>query len=220
LRLIVFDMDGTLIDTHGLIAENAIAAFKAAGLPEPTSADIRGIIGLSLPVAVATLSGSDDRAFVDRVVEDYKHRYRVSLDLAADREPLFPGALEALDALRDEPDTLVGLATGKGLTGVERILDKHGIADRFVTLQTPDHNPSKPHPGMLLRAMEQTGVGPDRTLMVGDTIFDIELAVNAGVSSIGVSWGYHEVEDLKTAGATRLIDRYDQLVPAVKEMLP
>jgi phosphoglycolate phosphatase len=220
LRLIVFDMDGTLIDTHGLIAENAIAAFKAAGLPEPTSADIRGIIGLSLPVAVATLSGSDDRAFVDRVVEDYKHRYRVSLDLAADREPLFPGALEALDALREEPDTLVGLATGKGLAGVERILNKHGIADRFVTLQTPDHNPSKPHPGMLLRAMEQTGVGPDRTLMVGDTIFDIELAVNAGVSSIGVSWGYHEVEDLKTAGATRLIDRYDQLVPVVKEMLP
>jgi phosphoglycolate phosphatase len=219
LRLVVFDMDGTLIDTHALIAEHMAAAFKGAELPEPTGADIRAIIGLSLPVAVAQLSRNDDPAFVERLVEDYKHRYRVSLDLAADREPLFPGAISALDTLRDEPDTLVGLATGKGLAGVERILDKHGIADRFVTLQTPDHNPSKPHPGMLLRAMEQTGVSPDRTVMVGDTIFDIELAVNAGVASIGVSWGDHEVEDLAAAGATRLIDRYDQLVPTVKEIL-
>ncbi len=219
MRLIVFDMDGTLIDTHALISEHMVAAFGSAGLPEPSPTDIRAIIGLSLPVAVGRLSGSEDPAFVDRLVEDYKHRYRVSLDLAADREPLFPGARDALDQLRNQPDTLIGLATGKGLAGAERILQKHGLAGHFVTLQTPDHNPSKPHPGMLLRAMKETGVGPQDTVMVGDTIFDIELAVNAGVSSIGVSWGYHEVEDLKAAGATRMIDRFGQLVPAVTEVL-
>jgi phosphoglycolate phosphatase len=219
LPLIVFDMDGTLIDTHGLIAEHMATAFSGNGLPEPTPADVRQIIGLSLPVAIARLAKSDDAPFLDRLVESYRTAYRESLEHNSDREPLFPGAREALDRLRNSPATLLGIATGKGLAGVHRILGNHALAAHFVTLQTPDHNPSKPDPSMLLRAMAETGMGPNETIMVGDTVFDIELAVNAGCQSVGVTWGYHDPADLLRAGAGAMIDSYDELDAALIRVL-
>lgn len=219
MPLIVFDMDGTLIDTHGLIAEHMATAFAGNGLPEPTPAEVRQIIGLSLPVAIARLAKSDDAPFVDRLVETYKTAYRESLEHNADREPLFPGAREALDRLRNSPATLLGIATGKGLAGVHRILGNHALTGHFVTLQTPDHNPSKPDPSMLLRAMAETGMGPNETIMVGDTVFDIELAVNAGCQSVGVTWGYHDPGDLVRAGAGAMIDSYDELDAALIRVL-
>jgi phosphoglycolate phosphatase len=219
LPLIVFDMDGTLIDTHGLIAEHMATAFAGHGLPEPSPADVRKIIGLSLPVAIGRLAQSDDVLVVDRLVESYRTAYRESLELHADREPLYPGARDALDRLRKNPATLLGIATGKGLAGVHRILGNHGLSGHFVTLQTPDHNPSKPDPSMLLRAMAETGASPNETIMVGDTVFDIELAVNAGCQSIGVTWGYHDPGDLLRAGAGAMIDSYDELDAAVVRVL-
>lgn len=215
----MFDMDGTLIDTHGLIAEHMAGAFTAAGLPEPTPTDIRGIIGLTLATAVARLAGSTDVALVDRVADDYKHRYRASLDLAPDREPLFPGAREVVDRLRAQSGTVLGIATGKGLGGATRILALHQLTGHFATVQTPDHNPGKPHPGMLHRAMKEMGATPAETLMIGDTVFDIELAANAGVRSIGVEWGYHEPKDLVAAGAARLVRSYDELEAAIDTVL-
>lgn len=219
MPLIVFDMDGTLIDTHGLIAEHMATAFSSNGLPEPTPADVRQIIGLSLPVAISRLANSADAVVVDRLVDSYKTAYRESLEHHTDREPLFPGAREALDRLRNSPATLLGIATGKGLSGVHRILGNHGLTSHFVTLQTPDHNPSKPDPGMLLRAMAETGMGPNETIMVGDTVFDIELAVNAGCQSVGVTWGYHDPGDLVRAGAGAMIDSYDELDAALIRVL-
>lgn len=219
MPLIVFDMDGTLIDTHGLIAEHMATAFAGNGLPEPTPYDVRQIIGLSLPIAIARLAASSDATVVDRLVESYRTAYRESLEHNADREPLFPGARAALDRLRNSPDTLLGIATGKGLAGVHRILGNHGLAGHFVTLQTPDHNPSKPDPSMLLRAMAETGSSPKETIMIGDTVFDIELAVNAGCQSVGVTWGYHDPADLIRAGAGAMIDSYDELDAALHRVL-
>jgi phosphoglycolate phosphatase len=219
LPLIMFDMDGTLIDTHGLISEHMATAFTGNGLPEPTPGDVRQIIGLSLPIAIARLSRSDDVALVDRVVESYRTAYRESLEHHTDREPLYPGVREALDRLRSDPATLLGIATGKGLTGVHRILGNHGLAGHFVTLQTPDHNPSKPDPAMLLSAMKATGMGPNETIMIGDTVFDIELAVNAGCQAVGVTWGYHDPADLLSAGAGAMIDSYDELDAAIARLL-
>ncbi|MHB1103143.1 MAG: HAD-IA family hydrolase [Devosia sp.] len=217
--LIMFDMDGTLIDTHGLIAEHMASAFAGAGLPAPTPADVRRIIGLSLPVAIGQLARTEDGAFIDRLVESYKSHYRASLERRSDREPLFAGAREALDRLRAAPGHLLGIATGKGLAGVNRILLQHRLDGHFTTLQTPDHNPSKPHPGMLLRAMAETGTAPREVVMIGDTVFDIELAKAAGVMSIGVGWGYHEQKDLLRAGATTLIESFDELDAAIAEVL-
>ncbi|HEY4200030.1 MAG TPA: HAD-IA family hydrolase [Devosiaceae bacterium] len=219
MKLIVFDMDGTLIDTETLIAEHMAAAFTGAGLTAPTAAQSRRVIGLSLPLAMARLAGTDEPVLIDALVDSYKRNYRSSLENEAGREPLFPGAREALDRLRGQAGTKMGIATGKGLTGVHRILGMHGLADHFVTLQTPDHNPSKPHPGMLLRAMEETGAEPHEVVMIGDTVFDIELANAAGVSSIGVRWGYHAPDELVAAGAKVMLDRYDDLDAAIAQIL-
>jgi phosphoglycolate phosphatase len=219
MRLVMFDMDGTLIDTQALIAENAAAAFASVGLPPPTPADVRAIIGLSLPVAIGRLARTEDVDVIEGLVGAYRAHYRASLEHDIDREPLYPGARDALERLKHQPDTILGVATGKGLSGVVRILGNHGLAGHFVTLQTPDHNPSKPHPGMLLRAMAETGAEPASTIMVGDTTYDMELARAAGCRAIGVSWGYHEAADLIAAGAGALIHDYSELDAAIIRVL-
>ncbi|MGB3337418.1 MAG: HAD-IA family hydrolase [Devosia sp.] len=219
MRLVVFDMDGTLIDTQALISEHMAATFAGRGLDAPSPAQARRVIGLSLPLAIARLAHSDDSVLIDQLVEDYRTHYRTSLLTDGNREGLVPGALEALGALRALPDTVLGIATGKGLSGVHRILALHGLTDYFVTLQTPDHNPSKPHPGMLETAMRETGATPQQTVMIGDTTFDIEMGVAAGCRTVGVTWGYHEPRELIAVGANTMIDRYDQLVGAVGQLV-
>ncbi|WDR05942.1 HAD-IA family hydrolase [Devosia rhodophyticola] len=218
MSLIVFDMDGTLIDTQGLISEHMSATFAGAGLSAPTAAESRRVIGLSLPIALSRLAKSDDHELVSRLVESYRNHYRASVVSDANREALFPGALQALNRLRQDPTKTLGIATGKGLAGVNRILELHGLTQYFATLQTPDHNPSKPNPGMLLTAMDETGSGTSETIMIGDTTFDLEMGRAAGVRTIGVTWGYHEPSELIPFADT-MIDAYDDLDDAIQRLL-
>ena len=218
MTLVMFDMDGTLIDTEALIAEHMAATFIGAGLEAPTLAESRRVIGLSLPVALARLAKNDDPEVVDRLVDDYRSNYRASLVHTKNREPLFPGALDALHRLHAKDGVVLGIATGKGLNGVHRILDLHGVSNYFVTLQTPDHNPSKPNPGMLLRAMAETGALPADTIMIGDTTFDIEMGKAAGAKAIGVTWGYHDPSELIAAGADIMIDQFSDLDAAIAKL--
>lgn len=220
MKLVMFDMDGTLIDTEALISEHMATTFEAAGLTPPTPAQSRRVIGLSLPMAMARLMGSDELTpEAEALAEDYRRHYRESLVESQGREGLFPGAREALDLLATWPDTVLGIATGKGLSGVHRITQLHGIAGHFTTLQTPDHNPSKPHPGMMLRAMEETGAAKTETVIIGDTTFDIEMGKAAGTKAIGVTWGYHEGHELLTAGADLLVESYADLPQAIEKVL-
>lgn len=217
--LVMFDMDGTLIDTQALISEHMAATFQSAGLTAPTPERSRRVIGLSLPVAMARLAETDDAVLVEQLVDSYKSHYRASLLTDAGREGLYPGARDALERLRQSDEMVLGIATGKGLNGVHRILELHGITGHFSTLQTPDHNPSKPHPGMLETAMRETGAVPERTVMIGDTTFDIEMGVAAKCRTIGVTWGYHDPRELIAAGAETMIDQYNQLDGAIARLV-
>jgi phosphoglycolate phosphatase len=219
LKLVMFDMDGTLIDTQALIAEHMATTFAEAGLDVPTPGQVRRIIGLSLPKAMLQLLGRQDIDLANELAERYRAHYRASLVSAEGREGLFPGAREALDLLKAQPETILGIATGKGLSGVHRLTELHGIAGHFSTLQTPDHNPSKPHPGMMLRAMEEIGVGKHETVIIGDTTFDMEMGKAAGTKTIGVTWGYHHRDELRGAGADMLIDDYAELCGAIDHVL-
>ncbi len=218
-RLIVFDLDGTLVDSQRTIVDAMSVAFADSGLAPPDAHSIRRVVGLSLEEAVTRLLPEAACCAAESVAERYRDTF---LDLHADparQEPLYPGAMEAILAL-DRPDTLLGIATGKGRGGLRRVLDRHGLLERFATLQTADDGPSKPDPAMLSRAMAETGVGRHATLMVGDTTFDMEMARRAGLPGIGVTWGYHEPDELRMAGASRIVEAFDELLAALPEIIP
>jgi phosphoglycolate phosphatase len=211
LRLAVFDCDGTLVDSLGAIAAAAARAFQAQALEPPAAHDVQGVVGLPLLDALARLA--PEGADLERLREGYAEAYRTLIADPAMHEPLYEGALDALDAL-GEAGVLLGVATGKGRRGLNGVLERHGIRDRFVTLKTSDDGPGKPNPHMLIEAMEEAGTGPAETIMIGDTTFDILMAANAGVSAIGVTWGYHGESELKAAGASDLVSAFAEVVPA------
>lgn len=205
LRLVVFDCDGTLVDSqHGIVAA-AAAAFRAHGLPEPDPAAVRRLVGLNLDHAILALLPEAEPDLVWRLVEAYKQAFFALRSQPDHDEPLFPGMSELLDAL-DQPHILLGVATGKHMRGLRATLDRHGLGHRFVTLQTPDTCRGKPHPEMMERALAETGVDRADAIMIGDTTFDMQMAYNAGVAGVGVAWGYHERAALLAAGARHVID--------------
>lgn len=202
MKLVIFDCDGTLVDSqHGIVAAMT-DAFESEGLVAPTRERIVGVVGLSLGIAVARLvpEGSDIER-VDRMAEAYKASFaarRLSPDHA---EPLYPGVRAALERLAARGDVALGVATGKSRRGLNAVLEREGLAGLFATLQTADTHPSKPHPAMLLAAMDEADAQAGDTVMIGDTTFDIEMAVGAGAAAVGVAWGYHPVDALWAAGA-------------------
>ncbi len=218
LRLILFDVDGTLVDSQGDIVASMAAAFDAVGLPVPDRDAVLGIVGLSLPVAMARLAPGAGVDVQARMVEAYKDSYAdLRAAKGAGSSPLYPGALEALEALGGRDTYLLGLATGKSRRGLDALFDSHGLRGRFVTEQVADHHPSKPHPSMVLTAMAETGVGPRDTVVIGDTVFDMEMARAAGAHGIGVGWGYHPVQQLEQHAA-RVIDAFEALPDALEDI--
>ena len=219
LRLVIFDVDGTLIDSQAHILAAMNAAFAAHDLPAPPRADALSIVGLSLPVAMARLV-PDLAHHHDSLVAAYKDSFatlRLSPEGAA-LSPLFPGARAALDHLAGQDHTLLAIATGKSRRGLDHILDLHGFRGLFQSVQVADDHPSKPHPSMIHACLRDTGVDPRRAVILGDTTYDIEMGRAAGIRAIGVTWGYHPVQALTGAGADALIDDFAAL-PAVLEDL-
>lgn len=186
--------------------------------PPPEPAAVRHIVGLPLVDGVAQLVPEAEAELHHAIAKAYRAAF---LELRRTREveePLYPGLVEALDAL-EATGALLGVATGKALRGLRATLGGHGLMERFVTLQTADGGPGKPHPRMVLDAMSATGATPGDTVMIGDTSFDILMAKNARVGSIGVTWGYHEPATLIAAGADRLADDWAGVADAVAELL-
>lgn len=212
--LAVFDFDGTLVDSQHAIQACMEAAFAAEGLTPPTLRQTHRIIGLPLDVCLARLAPDSDAATQARLVEGYKTAFHGLRRQEGWVEPLFDGALAALAALEAAGWTL-GIATGKNRRGLDAVLEAHGLHPRFATLQTSDRAPGKPDPTMLRWAMEETGFGPDNTVMIGDTIFDMAMARNAKVRGLGVAWGYHGEAELIEHGAERVLASFAELAPAL-----
>lgn len=214
-RLVVFDCDGTLVDSQRLIVDCVQEAFAGEGLAVPTPEAIRRIVGLSLVAAVDRLMGGADPAHAAVVAERYKDVFLRRRLAGPVEEPLFPGTRELLDELRRR-GLLLGIATGKAIRGLRHVLASHRLEAYFLTLQTADRHPSKPHPAMLEAAMAETGARPEETVLVGDTTFDIEMARSARALPVGVAWGNHPAEELHAAGAAAVLDRCDELLALLR----
>lgn len=199
-RLVVFDCDGTLVDSQHSICAAMTRAFEGEKLIAPDRVAILSVVGLSLPLAIARLLPEAEPDFHDHLSERYKSAFQQLRRECAVSEPLYPGMADLIRDL-DTDGWLLGVATGKSDRGLGLCLEHHGISAHFVTLQTADRHPSKPHPSMLLTAMAEAGASPETTVMIGDTSFDIEMAIAAGTRALGVGWGYHEPAALMAAGA-------------------
>ncbi len=217
-RLAVFDCDGTLVDSQANILRAMEACFERHRLDPPDHHATRRIVGLSLVEAMQALLPEADAALHTSLAEDYKTAFqRLRAESALLEEPLYPGVREALADL-EARGWLLGVATGKSDRGLHLCLTHHGIADHFVTLQTADRHPSKPHPAMLQTAIAEAGAAPETTLMIGDTRFDMAMGVAAGTRAIGVDWGYHDPAELHAAGAVAVIDRFEALYPLIEDI--
>jgi len=217
LRLVIFDCDGTLVDSQHAIVAGMAAGFASVGLPAPPREAVRRVVGLPLVRAILRLAPEIDEATAERVADGYREAHPMVRSAGAAVEPLFPGMREALDAL-SASGFLLGVATGKGSRGLRHTLSVHGLEDRFATLQTADTAIGKPDPDMVLRALAETGAERDDAVVVGDTVYDVQMARAAGVACIGVSWGYHAPAELAEAGAHSLVETC-AAIPAVVERI-
>lgn len=201
MRLAVFDCDGTLVDSQANILRAMHSSFQRLGLPDPDPHAVRRVVGLSLVEAMQMLLPDADAGLHERLAEDYKLAFqRLRADRKLDPEPLFEG-IEALLGELEAEGWLLAVATGKSDRGLKLCLEHHGIERRFISLQTADRHPSKPHPSMLLKCLEEAGVEAGEACIIGDTVFDVSMGVNANVRAIGVDWGYHDGAELLEAGA-------------------
>ncbi|NQV20979.1 MAG: HAD-IA family hydrolase [Rhodospirillales bacterium] len=218
IRLVVFDCDGTLVDSQHNICAAMGAAFRDTGREAPTDDAIRRIVGLSLDEAVTALSPGITESENHVIRMSYKENFMLFRKSPEYSEPLYPGIAEILREL-DGQGFLLGVATGKTQRGLAATLEHHNLKSTFVTLQTADDAPGKPHPGMLEQAMAAVGADRSDTVLIGDTVFDMAMAKNAGTSGIGVSWGYHETGELVDAGAHEIVEECGQLFPAVHRLI-
>lgn len=196
-KLAIFDCDGTLVDSGGTIHRALRTTFDSHGLPCPPRVVTKKVIGLSLDEAFAALVPDGDHP---KLAQTYKDAFIDMRGKGLVEEPLFDGIVAALAAFR-EGGWKLGVATGKSLRGLRHCLAAHGIADRFITLQTADNHPSKPHPSMVLAAIAEAGSTAGATVFIGDTAWDMGAARAAACGAIGADWGYHDELELREAGA-------------------
>jgi phosphoglycolate phosphatase len=214
-KLALFDCDGTLVDSQANICMAMEHAFQAKGVEPPLRNAIRRIVGLSLFEIMRVLLPDADEALHAEMAEQYRQSYLILREQGLEHEPLYDGILELLADL-DKRGWQLAVATGKSDRGLNRCLDHHGIRDMFISLQTADRHPSKPHPSMVHQALADSGVEAENAVMIGDTVYDIHMGRAAGCRTIGVGWGYHPLDELSAAGAEHLAQTMQELLHALE----
>ena len=204
--LLIFDWDGTLMDSAGVIVDSIQRACADLAIPVPAARASRQIIGLGLVQALQTLLPDLAEEAYPRLVERYRHHY-LGRDHAI---PLFDGVEAGIRNLQAQGFQLA-VATGKNRFGLERALASSGLGDVFLATRTADQTHSKPHPAMVLEIVDELGANPARTLVIGDTGHDLLMAANAGVASLGVTYGAHDIEDLRPHAPLALIDSFNEV---------
>jgi phosphoglycolate phosphatase len=210
-RLAIFDCDGTLVDSQANICRAMEMAFAAEGLGHPDHHRVRRIVGLSLVEAMRVMLPQAEPQFHVVLADHYKNAFHeLRGNGTLQQEPLYDGLTELLDRL-DRQGWMLAVATGKSDRGLDLCLTHHGIKHRFVSLQTADRHPSKPHPSMIYQALADAGAEPHAAVMIGDTSYDMAMGVAANVRAIGVDWGYHDAAELTQAGADSIAYSMDEL---------
>ena len=218
MKLVIFDCDGTIVDSQAGIVLSMNHAFKSLHMTPPARARTLAVVGLSLPEAFSVLAPEAEYDTRRELAERYKSAFRDLDHDPSDSEGLFPDAKDIIAALAKRGDLVLGIATGKSRRGVDRLIEAEGWHGVFSTIQTADEHPSKPHPSMIHTAMRETGVDRKDTIMIGDTTYDIDMARAANVGALGVTWGYHHKDELTDAGAHLIIDEYTEMPAALARL--
>jgi phosphoglycolate phosphatase len=219
LRLAIWDVDGTIVDSRETIHNVMVEAFRQSGLVPPEYDDTRRIVGLSLHEACAQLAPGASAEDIERLVTDYRNTWVRARARPDFHQPLYEGALETLEALRDE-GWLIGMATGKTRAGIASLFKLHQLEHFFDTIWCADDGPGKPHPHMVEQAMGALGVAPGASLMIGDAIHDIAMGRAAGVRTLGVSWGFGAAHELEDAGAHEVHHDFGTLNSSLRAFVP
>ncbi|WP_044870248.1 HAD-IA family hydrolase [Pseudomonas sp. LFM046] len=207
-QLLIFDWDGTLVDSIARIVESMRVAAEEGGLPWRDDGAIKGIIGLGLPEAIATLYPELQDA---RSIDIFRRRYGEHYNtLESQPSPLFDGVAEALEDFRDQGYRLA-VATGKSRRGLDHVLAGRGWLDYFDFTRCADETASKPDPRMLHEILACCGVTADQALMVGDSPFDLRMAHRAGMDSVAVGYGAQPLAELLKESPTLAIERFEEL---------
>ena len=217
MKLVIFDIDGTLVDSQHLICGAVHQVYDRHGLPKPTRERVLALVGLSLPDTFARLADGATHP-VEAMVESYREAFTALRAQPNSMEPLYPGAEAAILRLAKRDDIALGIATGKSMRGIEVVLGHYKLLPHFTTVQCADTAPSKPDPGMVLNALRDTGVAADDAVLIGDSIYDMQMAKAGGIRAIGVAWGYHPPADLIAAGADVIVEDFGALDNALDTM--
>lgn len=221
MKLVLFDCDGTIVDSAAYIHRCMAATFNETGLAPPSPAQTRAVIGLSLDRAIDRLAGEtgarlEGRDTLAAMVAGYKQAFFRMRSEEGYREPLYDGMDALIHTLGARDDVVIGMVTGKSRRGVAAVLESHGLSPHFLVIRTADDCPSKPHPAMVTECMAETGFDPRDTAVIGDAIYDMEMARAAGARAIGVSWGYHEADQLRASGADHIAERPDDVLAFIE----
>ncbi|MBK8163359.1 MAG: HAD-IA family hydrolase [Gammaproteobacteria bacterium] len=208
-KLLVFDWDGTLMDSEARIVSCLSMTLSDLALPALGRDELLNVIGLGLPEAVATLLPEADAGLIRRFIDRYRYHFLSDHHAAA---VLFPGAKETLTAL-DRRGYLLAVATGKGRRGLDQSLEDTGCGGLFSLSRCADETASKPNPRMLIEIMDVLGIAPDETLMIGDTEYDMQMAHNAGARALAVSYGVHARERLLACEPLGCLDVITDILP-------